>query len=432
MTSIVAETIFTKASLRIDRIADYLSAGKLLHAITVVELFTILLFSTFIGAHPLKAPVIMMLGIFLLFSQLDARSRFQEYKKVRDQLIEFGPDGRIFKAVINSRCQRDAALAAARRLGYATHCKACFNAAGYRWHHLLPDFVTGDPRMLLSRAFWGATFFAPGYQSRYPVFKGKERYIFPHKECSYGAPPRSGRYDACFAHPAISEQKAIDPMGVSRRKIISDRKSLVLVIVALIIGTPWVMAYEEVDDLVDIFATDRAFIAVIDGRRNFSNPIRQGETVQWEGAVGEVGAFLTSQRLLAVSVTSGQWNAQFLKINEKKGSPQMLLGAHLVVMLTDERIVGFGTHTGGFFQTRLPIGESITVSEAEGRVATAITPTRAFALSASRRGVAEIRFRIRETLQSIKTTYNKVTLRTSQRLITFEAADAVWRDFELK
>ena len=202
-------------------------------------------------------------------------------------------------------------------------------------------------------------------------------------------------------------------------------------IVALLMTTTWSMAYEEVEDLVDIFATDRAFIAVVDGRRNFSNHIRQGETIQWHGAAGEVGAFLTSQRLLAVSVTSGQWNTQFLKINEKKGSPRMLLAAHLVVMLTDERIVGFGTHTGGFFQTRLPIGESITASAAEGRVATVITPTRAFALSASRRGVAEIRFRLRETLQSIKTTYNKVTLRTSQRLITFEAADAVWRDFEL-
>ena len=32
----------------------------------------------------------------------------------------------------------------------------------------------------------------------------------------------------------------------------------------------------------------------------------------------------------------------------------------------------------------------------------------------------------------MKTTYNKVTLRTSQRLITFAAGDAVWRDTELK
>lgn len=210
-----------------------------------------------------------------------------------------------------------------------------------------------------------------------------------------------------------------------------NRTGRLLCMVALLMTTTWAIAYDEVEDLVDVFATENAFVAVVDGRRKFSIPIRRGEAVKWQGAAGEVGAFLTSQRLLAVSVTSGQWSAQFLKINEKKGSPHMLLGAHLVVMLTDERIVGFGTHTGGFFQTRIPIGESITTSDAEGRVATAITSTRAFALSANRRGVAEVRFRLRETLQSIKTTYNKITLRTSQRLLTFEAVDAVWRDFEL-
>ncbi len=207
--------------------------------------------------------------------------------------------------------------------------------------------------------------------------------------------------------------------------------ALITLMVALLTATMVAEAYEEVEDLVDIYATDGEFIAVVDSRRNFSDTIRSRETIQWQGAKGEVGAFLTNQRLLAVSVTSGQWNTQFLKINEKKATPRMLLGAHLLVMFTDERIVGFGTQTSGFFQARLPIGEPVVVSDAEGRVATVITPKRAFGLSARRRGAAEIRFRIQEQFESIKTTYNKITLRTSQRLITFAAADAVWRDFEL-
>jgi hypothetical protein len=191
------------------------------------------------------------------------------------------------------------------------------------------------------------------------------------------------------------------------------------------------MAYEEVEDLVDIFATEDRFIAVVDSRRNFSEPFRTRETILWQGARGEVGAFLTSKRLLAVSVNSGQWNSQFLKIKEKNSTPHMLLGAHLVVMLSGERIVGFGTRTGGFFQKRMPIGESIVESDIRGRVAAVITPKRAFALSANRRGVAEIRFRIPERFESIKTTYNKLTLRTSQRLLTFAADKAVWREIEL-
>jgi hypothetical protein len=211
-----------------------------------------------------------------------------------------------------------------------------------------------------------------------------------------------------------------------------DGKKLMIAVVLLLLTAPWAMAYEEVEDLVDIFATDSAFIAVVDGRRNFTEDHRPNEKLLWQGAKGEVGAFLTSERLLAVSVKSGQWNTRHLKINEKKVMPDMLIAAHLVIMLTAERILAFGTETGGFFQIRLPIGESVVAKTAEGRVAAVVTPARAFGFSAYRRGVAEIRFQMKERLESLKTTYNKISLRTSRRLITLKAEDAVWREFDLE
>lgn len=201
---------------------------------------------------------------------------------------------------------------------------------------------------------------------------------------------------------------------------------------ALLMITTRGMAYEEVEDLVDIFVTDSQFIAIVDAQRNFSEPHRSAEKILWQGAKGEVGVFLTSDRLLAVSVRSGQWNTLDLKINEKKGVPEMLISAHLVIMLTGERIVGFGAHTGGFIQTRMPIGESVVDRAAEGRVAVVVTPARAFGFSSYRRGVAEIRFRRQEHMVSLKTTYNLVRLRTTQRLITLKSQDVVWRQFDLK
>jgi hypothetical protein len=211
-----------------------------------------------------------------------------------------------------------------------------------------------------------------------------------------------------------------------------SRKKWLWWIVALFMTTPRAMAYEEVEDLVDIFATDSSFIAVVDGKRNFSEAKRSNETIHWQGAKGEIGAFLTSERLLAVSLRSGKWNVRPLKIIEKKAPPGMLIAAHLLVMLTGERIVAFGTHTGGFVQTRLPLGEPIVAQEAKGRVAAVVTPARVYGFSSYRRGVAEIRFQLKETVDSLKTTYNKITLRTSQRLITLNAEDAVWRQFDLK
>ncbi|MDX2452468.1 hypothetical protein [Desulfosarcina sp.] len=170
MTVLSAETVVARASSWLVYAAGYLSAGKLLHAITVTELLTITALAIFIGDHPLASPALVSLCLVPFFTQLDARSRFQEYKRVMDQLARYGPNRRIFKSAAGSRCQRDAALAAARQLGYASHCRTCFSTAGYRWYHLLPDVVNGHPRFLISAVFWRTTFFMPTYQSRQRLF----------------------------------------------------------------------------------------------------------------------------------------------------------------------------------------------------------------------------------------------------------------------
>jgi hypothetical protein len=170
MTALSAETVFARICSWLVHAAGYLSAGKLLHAITIAELVAILASATLIGNHPLGYPALITLCLFSLFTQLDARSRFQEYKRVKDQLTRYGPDMRIFKSLAGSRCQRDAALAAARRLGYAKHCRRFYCAAGYRWYHLLPDFVKRHPRLLIAAAFWRATFFMPNYQAGTRMF----------------------------------------------------------------------------------------------------------------------------------------------------------------------------------------------------------------------------------------------------------------------
>ncbi|MBR9985835.1 MAG: hypothetical protein KFF68_07995, partial [Desulfosarcina sp.] len=88
------------------------------------------------------------------------------------------------------------------------------------------------------------------------------------------------------------------------------RKRYLLCVVVLFMMTPWALAYEEVEDLVDIFATDSNFIAVVDGKRIFSEYQSSDERILWQGANGDIGAFLTNERLLAVSVRSGQWNVR--------------------------------------------------------------------------------------------------------------------------
>ena len=155
-------------------IVNYLKAGKLLHFITLVELglaYVLISFILKIETFNLFQLGLKIYGICFFSSlpvlaQLDARSRYQNFKQLKDQFILYGYDTRILKPVIKSRCQRDAAILAAHRTGFGAQCENHFYKAGYRWYHLLPDFVFSHPQFLFTVYFWKTTFFCPTYRSK--------------------------------------------------------------------------------------------------------------------------------------------------------------------------------------------------------------------------------------------------------------------------
>ena len=157
-------------------LCTYLRVGVFLHMNTIVYLLLIKpsldLGLTWL-AQGLLGPGILacwLASFFLanmVLSQLDARSRWQNYKQIKDYLYGFGYRERIFKPVLNSSCQRHAALIAAEELGYRELVEAFFRLQGYRWYHIPPDFVFSHPQFLLSRHFWRTTFFAPTYHPKH-------------------------------------------------------------------------------------------------------------------------------------------------------------------------------------------------------------------------------------------------------------------------
>jgi hypothetical protein len=152
----------------------YLKVGYLLHLFTLVEIFFLYTIYRWLdinvwlndGSFYLK---LLLLSPFIsmpFFPQFDARSRYQNYKMLRDQFYFYGFQSRIVKPFIKSRCQRDAALAAAHELGFAEDCIRYFYEKGYRWYNLFPDFVFSRPRFLLTKPFWMTTFFAKKYRAK--------------------------------------------------------------------------------------------------------------------------------------------------------------------------------------------------------------------------------------------------------------------------
>ncbi len=150
----------------------YIKVGLLLHIVTALELIIIIFVYAFLYWH-VKDNSITIFYLLIrccvllpLFPQLDAYSRYQNYKQLRDLFYVYGFEKRIAKKFTISRCQRDAVMQAAKELGYVKQCKEYFYANGYRWYHFFPDFVFSNPKFLLSKKFITTTFLVKRYHSK--------------------------------------------------------------------------------------------------------------------------------------------------------------------------------------------------------------------------------------------------------------------------
>lgn len=106
-------------------------------------------------------------GLFVwgaVLCQADAFSRYREFKRLRRLLVRYGFRPALFKLVSASRCQRDAALLAAREAGCAAQARRVFQELGYRWYHILPDVIMANPLHFFHPRFLRSTF-VPGRKS---------------------------------------------------------------------------------------------------------------------------------------------------------------------------------------------------------------------------------------------------------------------------
>ncbi|HWB24294.1 MAG TPA: hypothetical protein VG738_02390 [Chitinophagaceae bacterium] len=168
-----------------NKIATYIKTGYLLHFITLGELVMI-----YIMLHTLRLGHWMMeenttTRFFILlpflwspiFPQLDARSRYQDYKMMKDYFYIYGFDARLVKRIAKSRCQRDAVIIAAGEMGVEKECRNYFNTCGYRWYHLFPDVIFEKPVVLLCWQFWQTTFFTKTYHPKVDYSSAVQRSV---------------------------------------------------------------------------------------------------------------------------------------------------------------------------------------------------------------------------------------------------------------
>ncbi len=159
---------------------SYLRVGRLLY----YSLILFILESWFFWSLLKKAMaredrlLIIIWGVCFLFSfvhiflvTMDGWSRFQNYKRAKDQFYKFGFNRRIANFYIGSKCQRNAAIVAADELGYAKEIRLHYKRSGVKWYHYIPYFMIKDPLFFFRKAFWSRTFLEKNYKPKYDYHK---------------------------------------------------------------------------------------------------------------------------------------------------------------------------------------------------------------------------------------------------------------------
>ena len=157
-------------------IMSYLVAGKLLYISAGLFMLESYIYWNFLQAALIKDVLIWSIlwaclflfsfaHIFLVIA--DGWSRFQDYKRAKDQLFMYGYQLKIINQFANSQCQRFAFTTAAKELGLGKEAKEHFYTLGYRWFHLIPDFMVKDPFFFYKRFFWKRTFLEKYYKPKF-------------------------------------------------------------------------------------------------------------------------------------------------------------------------------------------------------------------------------------------------------------------------
>ena len=169
--------IHTERKVLVMNVIRYLQTAYLLHLMGIFSIAMFLVLGkTFLNhwSNGAGAAKLILLGYatsyfftLIFFSQLDARSRYQNYKMMKDKFYEYGFDARLLRPFMYSRCQRDAIGVAAREFRFEGAWKNLIQTAGYRWYHLLPTMIVRRPLTLFTKSYWKKTLFVKTYRSKY-------------------------------------------------------------------------------------------------------------------------------------------------------------------------------------------------------------------------------------------------------------------------
>ncbi len=98
---------------------------------------------------------------------MDGWSRYQNYKRAKDNFFIHGFNEKIALFYIGSKCQRMAAETAAEELGMNDQLQKYYQNCGVKWYHYVPYFMIKEPFFLFKKIFWSRTFLENFYEPQF-------------------------------------------------------------------------------------------------------------------------------------------------------------------------------------------------------------------------------------------------------------------------
>jgi hypothetical protein len=159
---------------------SYVRVGRLLYGALLLFLLESYLYGwALYHALPFDEPVViavwawsfMFSFIHIYLVLMDGWSRYQNYKRAKDQFYIHGFQPRIAMLYMGSKCQRMAAETAAEELGIKQEIKDFYKSQGVRWFHYIPYFMIQEPLFLFKKHFWSRTFLEKNYRPKFDYQK---------------------------------------------------------------------------------------------------------------------------------------------------------------------------------------------------------------------------------------------------------------------
>ena len=130
-----------------NKIKSYILSAPFPNSITLFWILSISIFDYNIA-------FLIFCLISIILSQLDALSRYREYKRAKKFFTLNGIKYSFLRVKMYSRCQRDAIIQAAKELNLQEKVKEFYKLMGYKWYNIVPDRIMDNPFFVFTSKFW--------------------------------------------------------------------------------------------------------------------------------------------------------------------------------------------------------------------------------------------------------------------------------------